>query len=238
MNETQTDRAIPGLGPGLYAEWRAADIGVITDRLERAQIMELAGNVAGLRALDVGCGDGELALELWERGAEVTGVDASLEMIEAARVRAKSRTAPIAFEVGAAEQLPFESERFDIIVAVTILCFVQNAVPVFREMARVLRPGGRLIIGELGKWSSWAAARRIRAWGGSALWRRARFRTQRELRSLAENAGLSVATVRGSVYYPSWGFAAPLCARWDPALGRLTTIGAAFIALSAVKRRV
>ena len=60
-------------------------------------------------------------------------------MIEAARERAKNRQAPIAFEVAAAEQLPFASERFDVIVAVTILCFVPNAAPVFREMARVLR---------------------------------------------------------------------------------------------------
>jgi SAM-dependent methyltransferase len=135
MNERQTDRTIPGLGPGLYAEWRAVDIGVITDRLEQAVILELAGNVAGVRALDVGCCDGELALELCERGAQVTGVDASLEMIETAWMRAKHRTAPIAFEVAAAEQLPFASERFDIIVAVTILCFVQDAAPVFRKMA-------------------------------------------------------------------------------------------------------
>lgn len=235
MNEVQLDPAVPGLGPGLYAEWRAADIGVITDRLERALIIELAGTVAGLRVLDVGCGDGDLALELCERGAQVTGVDASPEMIDAARLRAKNQKAAIAFEVAAAEHLPFASEQFDIVIAVTILCFVQNAAPVFREMARVLRPGGRLVMGELGRWSSWAAARRVRAWCGSALWRRARFRSQRELKSLAEQAGLIVQTVRGAIYYPRWRFAARLCARWDRALGRLTTVGAAFIALSAIK---
>src|SRR5215470_6849061 len=110
---------VPGLGPGFYAEWRAADIGVITDRLERALILELAGNAAGLRVLDVGCGDGELALQLWERGAQVTSIDAAQKMIEAARTRAKIQTAPLTFEVAAAKQLPFESERFDMIVAVT-----------------------------------------------------------------------------------------------------------------------
>src|SRR5271167_1911744 len=233
MNDVRADRAFPGLGPGLSAEWRAADIGVITDRLERALILELAGNVAGTSVLDVGCGDGDLALELW--GAQVTGIDASQEMIDAARVRAKNQKAAIAFEVAAAEHLPFASGQFDTVVAVTILCFVEDPAPVFREMARVLRPGGRLVIGELGRWSSWAASRRVRAWCGSALWRRARFRSQRELKSLAERAGLTVETVRGAIYYPRWRFAARLCARWDQALGRLTTVAAAFIALSAVK---
>jgi len=235
MTDIRTDHAPLDLGPTHYGEWRAADIGAITDRLERVLILELAGDVADLRVLDVGCGDGELSLHLWERGALVTGIDASFEMIEAARLRAKNQNAAITFDVAAAERLPFASEQFDIVVAVTILCFVPNAALVFREIARVLRPGGRLVIGELGKWSSWAAMRRIRAWGGSALWHRASFRSQREIRSLTRKAGLTVETVRGTIYYPRWRFAARLGARWDGALGQLTTIGAAFIALSAVK---
>jgi ubiquinone/menaquinone biosynthesis C-methylase UbiE len=89
--------------------------------------------------------------------------------------------------VAVAEQLPFATDQFDVVVAVTILCFVPNAAPVFWEIARVLRPGGRLVVGEFGKWSSWAAMRRIKGWSGSALWRRASFRSQRELRSLTRS---------------------------------------------------
>jgi hypothetical protein len=102
-------------------------------------------------------------------------------------------------------------------------------------MARVLRPGGRLVIGELGKWSAWAAARRVRAWIGSRLWRRGRFRTESELRALAGQAGLVVTGVRGAIYYPRWRLAARLMSRCDPVLGRLTTFGAGFVALSAVQ---
>jgi len=165
----------------------------------------------------------------------VTGIDASSDMIEAARARARTSGADIRFEVAVAERLPFAPEQFDLVVAVTILCFVQDAAPVFAEMARVLRPGGRLVIGELGKWSSWAAMRRIRAWLGSALWASARFRTEGALRRLAGGAGLTVERLRGAIYYPRWRLAARLGARCDPVLGRITTLGAAFIALAAVK---
>jgi len=137
--------------------------------------------------------------------------------------------------VGEAASIPFDLERFDVVVAVTILCFVANAAPVFREIARVLRPGGILVIGELGKWSTWAAARRVRAWFGSPLWRRGRFRTASELRSLAKDAGFVPAVVHGSIYYPRSRWAARLLAPYDAALSRVTTFGAAFLAFTAVK---
>ncbi len=101
-------------------------------------------------------------------------------------------------------------------------------------MARVLRPGGRLVLGELGRWSLWAMIRRLRGWFGSATWTAARFRTASELRALVEQAGLSVTTICGAVFYPPIGRLARTLAPFDPWLGRLTTIGAAFIALCAV----
>jgi ubiquinone biosynthesis O-methyltransferase len=235
MNDPEPACAIPDLGPAAYARWRASEIGAITERLERHLILELVGDVSACRVLDVGCGDGEFALELTRRGAIVTGVDASAVMIETAKDRAKQHNADIAFQVAVAEHLPFAAEQFDVVTAITILCFVEDAAPVFREIARVLQPGGRLVIGELGKWSTWAAGRRVRAWLGSRLWRQGRFRTANELRGLAEQAGLVVRGVRGAVYYPRWGLAARLLSPCDPVLGRLTTIGAAFVALLGVK---
>ena len=137
--------------------------------------------------------------------------------------------------MGEAQRLPIASGSFDLVMAKTILCFVEDAAPAFEEMARVLRPGGRLIIGELGKWSTWAAARRIRGWLGSPLWRNGRFRTKVELTRLAEEAGISVHLVRGAVYYPRCKWAARLMAPLDGLFARHTSLGGAFLALSGTK---
>jgi ubiquinone biosynthesis O-methyltransferase len=235
MTNSEPACTIPDLGPEAYARWRASEVGAITERLERGLILDLAGDVSGRTLLDVGCGDGELAVALARRGAIVTGVDASAEMVEAAKKRARQNNADLAFRVARAEDLPFPSEQFDVVTAITILCFVEDPAPFFGEIARVLRPGGHLVIGELGKWSTWAAARRVRAWLGSTLWRRARFRTARELRTSAAQAGLTVQCVRGAVFYPRVRLFAQLLSRFDPALGRHLTAGAAFLALSASK---
>jgi hypothetical protein len=102
-------------------------------------------------------------------------------------------------------------------------------------MARVLRPGGRLVLGELGRWNLWAARRRVLGWLGSQTWKTARFRTASELRILAEQAGLLVTMRRSAIYYPPVGVLARVLAPLDPWLGRITTIGAAFIAMKAIK---
>lgn len=219
------------LGPDTYAAWRASSVGDITESIERRLILELAGDVTGRDVLDVGCGDGSLAADFREKGARFVGIDPSRAMI----ADACERVPGALFCAGTGEALPFASESFDLVTAVTVLCFAPDAAPIFDEMARVLRPDGRLVIGELGRWSSWAVGRRLRAWLGSPLWRHGRFRTAGDLRALAEDAGLAVERLRGAVYYPRWTFAARLMAPCDVRLGKRTTLGAAFIALAAVK---
>jgi SAM-dependent methyltransferase len=133
------------------------------------------------------------------------------------------------------ERLPFDDEIFDRVVAVTVLCFVRNAEQTIAEMARVLRPGGRLVIGELGYWSLWAAYRRLRGWLGNPTWRATTFRTAKELRDLVRAAGLEEIEIRGAVHYPPCGVAARLLAPIDLWVGQQSTFGSAFLAVSATR---
>jgi ubiquinone/menaquinone biosynthesis C-methylase UbiE len=120
MDTPEPSRRIPGLGPEVYARWRASMLGATSERLERRLILELAGTVSGCDVLDLGRGDGDLALALNRPGARVVGVDASASMIETARARTQGEDA--AFLVATAEQLPFRPACFDPFMAVTLLC--------------------------------------------------------------------------------------------------------------------
>lgn len=218
-----------------YAHWRSSRLGVTTDRLEQALLLELLGSVAGETLLDVGCGDGAFATALARRGAQVTGLDPDHAMVVAARQRASREAVPVTVVESKGEALPFHPDTFDVTLAVTSLCFIRDAAQAIAEMARVLKPGGRLVIGELGRWSLWALQHRVRGWLGNPTWRAAAFRTAAELRSLVEAAGLEVTAIRGAAFYPPSSFAAELLAPVDDRVGRATTLGAAFIAVSAKK---
>ncbi len=220
------------IGPKVYNSWRATSLGAVTEAIEQRLILDLMGSLKGARILDTG--DGALVCAAALRGATATGVDPDLAMLAAARTRAEEQGIKAAFLEGRVERLPFPDASFDVVVAITVLCFVAEASGAVREMARVLRPGGRLVLGELGRWSLWDMIRRLRGWFGSATWTAARFRTASELRALAEQAGLSVRTICGAIFYPPIGRLARTLAPFDPWLGRLTTIGAAFIAFYAV----
>jgi ubiquinone/menaquinone biosynthesis C-methylase UbiE len=228
----------PVVAADTYARWRATALGAITERVETKLVFELAGPLSGQRVLDVGTGDGNYAIEAATRGAIVTALDTEPEMLAATRVRAAARGAAVMLQQGRAEALPFPDNSFDVVVAITVLCFVPDAALAVREMARVLAPGGRLVLGELGRFSTWAAKRRVQGWLGSSTWRRARFWSRAELEALARQAGLIVAAGRGCVFYPPTGLAARIIAPLEPLLTRLDTPGAAFVALTADKPEV
>lgn len=218
-----------------YARWRATPLGEITEQVETALIIGLAGPLKGKRLLDVGTGDGHYAIAAAMRGAEVTALDSALPMLKAARQRSKENGLTLELVQGDAEALPFEDGSFDMVLAVTVLCLIPNAPQAVREMARVLAPGGCLILGELGRYNLWAAKRRVRSWLGESPWRKTRFRSRRELRELAIGAGLQVVAFSGAVHFPPVASLARLLGPMEPLLTRMRAPGAAFLALAASK---
>jgi len=229
-------RAPTTIAPQAYKSWRATLLGATTEAIEQRLILDMMGDLSGLHVLDAGCGDGALVCAAALRGALVTGIDPDPAMLSAALSRAVEAGIPATFLQGRVERLPFPDASFDVVASITVLCFVPDAAGAVREMARVLRPGGRLVLGELGRWSTWAAIRRLRGWLGSPTWQAARFRTAKELSALAGQAGLYVTAVRGGVYYPPTGLLARALAPLDHCLGGITSFGAAFIALCAINR--
>ena len=111
-----------------------------------AQVMTLLAPFAGdERALDVGCGTGALAYVLAAHVGEVVGVDADEAYIEAAR-----RNAPpnCTFVVGDATALPFPYGDFDLVGCLRVLHHVRRPELVVSELARVARPGGRILVAD------------------------------------------------------------------------------------------
>lgn len=223
-------------GPAVYSAWRASSLGEIVDDLEQRLLLRLAGDLRRRAVLDVGCGDGVLTLAFARAGAaSVAGCDVDPRMIVRAIGRATQQQQVVQYAVADALRLPFADSSFDLVTVVAVLAFVPNAEGAIREMARVLKPGGLLIIGELGRWSPWAARRRVRGWLGSASWRAATFRTAAQISGLAQSAGLRVEHVSGAIFFPPWLALARLLAPWDAVLGERTTLGAAFVAVRSRK---
>ena len=214
---------------------RGAHNGFSTERLQRRFVLELAGNVAGRAVLDVGCGDGELALVLARLGADVTGIDSSAAMIATAGQRARRRGVEVVFERAEAEWLPFHPEEFDVVTAVAVVGSVANARGVLEEIVRALKPGGRLVIGEFGTWRAQAAGPRMPARRALPVRRHAQSSTTGEIRKLVEQAGCVIETVRGVLCHPCGTGTAGWPSIAGSRVRRFTTPGATFVALSACK---
>ena len=227
-----TDEAGPGRA-ATYDAWYATPLGAAAHRIELGLVAELAEPLREEKALDAGCGTGIYSGWLAGLGLSVTGVDHDSEMLEAARHRVPEGR----FVEAGVTDLPFADGEFDLAVAITVSCFLSAAErrAAARELVRVTRPGGRMVVGELARYSLWAAQRRVKGWLGSATWHSARFMTAGELKSCLLDAGAAAVTVRHALYVPPVDRAAVVTrAETCERLGqRLGSFGAAFVAARA-----
>lgn len=153
----------------------------------RQRTITLARIQPGEQVLDVGCGTGTLALEVKPRvGAtgRVAGIDPGTRQIARARSKATRRHLPIDFQIGVIEQLPFPDQTFDVVFSTLMMHHLPAGLKRqgLGEIARVLKPGGRLIIADFKrKKERQGRAARFHA-GGSGL---------QELAALVKEAGFS-----------------------------------------------
>jgi len=110
---------------------------------ERPAILVLAGDVAGLRVLDAGCGSGAHAAALVERGAIVSGCDLSEGLLEIARQRLGDRVPLVRADLNA--PLPYDDAQFDMVVSALALHYLEDWTTPLAQFRRVLKPGGRLV---------------------------------------------------------------------------------------------
>jgi len=108
--------------------------------------LRLLGDVAGRNVLEIGCGGGQCAIAFAKRGANVTGLDLSAEQLKFARALAEEHKAKVEFLQHDMKDLaPIESESQDIVFSAFALMFVEDRLSAFREVLRVIRPGGLFV---------------------------------------------------------------------------------------------
>jgi ubiquinone/menaquinone biosynthesis C-methylase UbiE len=113
-------------------------------------------SIEGLRLLDLGCGFGALSAYFAGRGATVTGIDPTESRLEVGRSVAAEHELPVEFMRGRMEDLDLPDGSFDIAVQNNSLCYIvsgEERHAALLETARVLVPGGRLIIRNPNRWS-------------------------------------------------------------------------------------
>lgn len=103
----------------------------------------------GMQVLDLGCGDGTTALPAAQRGADVLGVDIAANLVAAGNRRAQAAgLSNLRFQEGDASNLAgIENDRFDLLVSIFGAMFAPRPLDVAKEMVRVVKPGGRIVMG-------------------------------------------------------------------------------------------
>jgi ubiquinone/menaquinone biosynthesis C-methylase UbiE len=133
------------------ALWEKGDFTRIADTMRESgeALVQRLGITKGLKVLDLGCGDGTTAVPAAKLGADVLGIDIARNLVEAGNERAQEQgLTNLKFQEGDAsnlEQVP--DKTFDVVVSIFGAMFAPKPFDVAKEMVRVTRPGGRIVMG-------------------------------------------------------------------------------------------
>lgn len=179
-------------------------------RRQREAVLDLCGDLEHKRLLEVGVGTGRFALELAKNGAEVFGLDAAGAMLQVTKKKAgeKDLGAMLHLIRGDGIGLPFKDASFDGVISIHVLNHLPRHRDTLREMKRVLKPGGFIVVG-IPNLLSFAFPAAIyvnitRHAIGSRIY--SYHFTRRGMKKALREAGFVVEEVRGNMLLPPWLF--------------------------------
>jgi SAM-dependent methyltransferase len=133
------------------ALWEKGDFTqiAVTMRESGEALVGKLGITEGMRVLDLGCGDGTTAVPAAQLGAEVLGVDIAANLVAAGKARAEELgLTNLSFQEGDASSLSeLDDQSFDLVVSIFGAMFAPKPFDVAKEMVRVTKPGGRIVMG-------------------------------------------------------------------------------------------
>jgi ubiquinone/menaquinone biosynthesis C-methylase UbiE len=181
--------------PEAYDRWFTTPIGSLVKKYEANLLLDLLSPGPGELILDAGCGTGIFTLDILSHGSQVVGLDISLPMLM--RAREKLRGYPFQMVLGDLLKLPFQENIFDKVVSVTALEFIEDAKGAVKELFRVTKKRGCVVVATLNSLSPWASRRKAEAKRKHTLFEKAVFRSPDELRSLTPLEGV----VRTAIHF-------------------------------------
>lgn len=134
----------------LKATWSAGDYGVVADNLAISadEFLSRIKIERGSHVLDVACGTGQVAFIAHAAGASrIAGIDIAPNLIAQAQQRAKAKNIAVQFEVGDAEDLPYNNGEFDLVVSLIGAMFASRPDVAASELLRVCKSAGRIVMG-------------------------------------------------------------------------------------------
>jgi len=181
--------------PDQYDRWFETPIGALVKKYESELLLDLLRPGPGEMILDAGCGTGIFTHDILREGSAVIGLDISWPML----VRAGRKTAGYQFKgiIGDMMSLPFAYGIFDKVVSVTALEFLENDRDAVKELFRVTRKGGIIVVATLNNLSPWAVKRKQAATEGHSLFRDVIFRSPDDMRLI----GPSDCEVKTAVHF-------------------------------------
>lgn len=142
----QPDVTLDALKARARATWSAGNYDAVAEGIWAVgeEVVRRSGVTTGDRVLDVAAGTGNAAIRAAQAGGTVTALDLTPELFEAGRRRATEAGVQVEWVEGDAERLPFEDDSFDVVLSTFGVMFAPRHAVAAGEIARVLRPGGRI----------------------------------------------------------------------------------------------